>query len=166
MSKTVRALVIEDNAEMRYLLTQMLRQLTTDVVHTAGSHDDAMQLLSTGRYDLVLVDVGLAEDNGIDIIRKMRSDPSNRNRSTPILVVTGQNQVVVVKAAIDAGADSFVAKPVSLLTLADHVDRAIHHRRPLIETTNYFGPDRRRSVSTSYAGPERRKSVSKGVEWL
>ena len=167
MPRTVRALVVEDNAEMRYLLTQMLRQLTTDVVHTAGSFKEAVHLLGSGEYNLVLIDVGLSENNGIDIIRKVRADADNRHRSTPMLVVTGQNQLGIVKAAIDAGADSFVAKPVSLLTLADHVDRVLHHRRPLIsEAPNYFGPDRRRGVYTGYTGPERRNSVSKSVEWL
>jgi len=165
MPKTVRALIVEDNAEMRFMLTQMLRNVS-DAVHSAGSKTEALHLLAFGDYDFVLIDVGLRDGSGIDIIRAVRTDPHNRHRSVPILVVTGQNQLAIVRAAVDAGTDSFVAKPVSLQMLTEHVDRILNHRRPLIDAPNYYGPDRRRKDPGSYTGAERRKTATQAVEWL
>jgi hypothetical protein len=61
-----------------------------------------------------------------------------------------------VSAAIDAGVNTFLAKPISARSLADHVSAALNDRRSYIRTSSFFGPDRRRRTPPDYAGPFRR----------
>ena len=55
---TVRALVVEDNAEMRFMLGQMLRQLEADAVEGVATLEDAKARMEYGDYQFVVVDIG------------------------------------------------------------------------------------------------------------
>jgi DNA-binding NtrC family response regulator len=76
--------------------------------------------------------------------------------TTPIIMMTGHAEMSCVAAAIDAGVNTFLAKPISARSLADHVAAALNDRRPFIRTATFFGPDRRRRQIPNYPGPHRR----------
>jgi CheY-like chemotaxis protein len=150
------ALVVEDNLHMQVLLTEVLRELDLEHVDAVASLAEARACLDFMAYDLALIDVGLGEENGLDLIREIRCDPNHPQRRVPMIVVTGQNLSHVIRSARDAGADSFLTKPVTPSALQSRITQVLRERRKLVESDSYFGPDRRRGAKQDYDGPERR----------
>ncbi|MGB1249916.1 MAG: hybrid sensor histidine kinase/response regulator [Candidatus Promineifilaceae bacterium] len=81
--------------------------------------------------DLILMDVQMPKLNGLDAIRKIRSEVSHH---IPIIVVTGFTRSNDRQTCLDAGADGFMSKPVSLERLADIVARHLESDEVLINT--------------------------------
>ncbi|MBL8551023.1 MAG: response regulator [Hyphomonadaceae bacterium] len=151
------ALVLEDSAPMRTMLCELLRTLKIEDVEAVASLGEAKAHLDYLTYDVALIDVGLGEENGLDLVRSIRRDRTHPARSMPFIVVSGQNLRGIVAAARDAGANAFVAKPVSAGALCQRVRAALEAQPQFVESETYFGPDRRRRIDPTYRGPERRQ---------
>lgn len=108
-------LVIDDDADFASLLKASLEAFGhgVRVGHTAS---DAMSLLDGADPDVLLVDLGLPDGDGKDLVRTVRS-----NGDVPIIVVTSRHEIQERVAALDAGADDYVLKPFSLDELAARV---------------------------------------------
>src|SRR5690348_16582623 len=70
----------------------------------------AATALRTSSFDLVLLDLGLPERDGLDVLREMR----RRGDSTPVIIVTARDEVRDRVAGLDAGADDYIVKPFDL----------------------------------------------------
>ena len=102
----MRLLLVEDN--------QRLRELLTESVHGAGWRIDTFGTVEQGReavattaYDLMLIDLGLPDGDGLDLIR----DTRRRAVKTPILVLTARGAIDERIVGLDAGADDYLVKP-------------------------------------------------------
>jgi two-component system response regulator TctD len=102
----MRLLLVEDNPRLRELLTES--------VHGAGWRLDAFATIEEGQeaeattaYDLLLIDLGLPDGDGLDLIRDIR----RRAVQTPILVLTARAAIDERIAGLDAGADDYLVKP-------------------------------------------------------
>jgi len=102
----MRLLLIEDTAR--------LRELLVEAVHGAGWRIDAVGSLSEAEaavacaeYDLLLVDLGLPDGDGLGFVRAFR----RARKETPILVLTARGAVDERIAGLDAGADDYLVKP-------------------------------------------------------
>ena len=73
-------------------------------------------------FDVILLDLGLADVNGLDVCRRLRRRPSTAQ--TTIIVLTGRDDPRDVRDGLAAGADEFVTKPFDLVDLMSSVDRA------------------------------------------
>jgi len=112
-------LVAEDDATTRTFLAD---ELTADgsellVVDTAS---DALRLLETKFPDLAILDVGLADGSGLDVVRRVRGADGLVSRidpETPLLLLSGRSGETDRVRAFEAGADDFVAKPFSYAEL-------------------------------------------------
>lgn len=80
-----------------------------------GDGQEALARFHTGSYDVVMVDLGMPGMDGLTLIRALRAAPGGRR--TPILVVTANTTAVDRAASEAAGADGFLAKPISAETL-------------------------------------------------
>jgi CheY-like chemotaxis protein len=141
---------------MQVLLSEVLRELDWEHVDAVASLSEARACMDFMAYDMALIDVGLGEENGLDLIREIRCDPNHPQRRVPMIVVTGQNLSHVIRSARDAGADSILTKPVTPSALQSKVTQVLRERRKLVESESYFGPDRRGGAKQDYGGPERR----------
>jgi CheY-like chemotaxis protein len=83
----------------------------TASVETALSGVEGLEKLASGAFDLVLCDLDMPGMNGLEVIRTIRDDP--RLKHLPVVVVTGREDVVSIDMAYEAGATSFVTKPVN-----------------------------------------------------
>jgi|CXWL01.1.fsa_nt_gi CheY-like chemotaxis protein len=155
------ALVLEDNKHMQTMLKEMLRAMAVESVDAVPTVAQARAHLDLLQYDIAIVDVALEDDNGLDFVASIRADPNHPARRMPMIVVSGQNQMSAIARARDAGADAFLAKPVSPALLGLRVQQVLTSPRTYVEAPYYFGPDRRRDISRLYSGPERRRT-----EWL
>ena len=120
----MRALVIEDHPRMSELLARGLREEGYEV-DTADTAGHGMWLAGEFEYDVVLLDVMLPDDDGIESLRRLRADGS----STPVLVLTAKDAVEDRVRGLDAGADDYLVKPFALPELLARL-RALVRRTP------------------------------------
>ena len=103
-------LVVDDNAPLRYALGRTLRQHGFDVVE-ATNGSEALELSSSERPDLVLLDVNLPDIHGFDVARRLKRGETTRN--IPILQISASFvQAEHRMEGLDAGADAYLVEPV------------------------------------------------------
>lgn len=152
-----RVLVVDDSRQMRVLVRELLRALDIRLIAEASDAAEGLKELRTHRADLVITDLAMGrKEEGILLARDIRLATNSATTTVPIIMMTGHAEMSRVAAAIDAGVNTFLAKPISARSLADHVGAALNDRRPYVRTSNFFGPDRRRRSAPDYPGPFRR----------
>jgi DNA-binding response OmpR family regulator len=105
----VRILVVEDDALLAEGLTSVLTRAGHVVEHaTTGRHADI--LLVDQAFDLVVLDVGLPDIDGFEVLRRMRQ----RHSATNVLVLTARDAVEDRVRGLDLGADDYLTKPFSV----------------------------------------------------
>jgi DNA-binding response OmpR family regulator len=100
-----RLLIVDDDPLMTDSLAFLLQQEGYDVT-VAGTGSDALELVRTSPPDLVLLDVGLPDLNGVEICRRLRAFWNG-----PVIVLTARRQEADKVIGLDAGADDYVTKP-------------------------------------------------------
>ena len=108
-------LLVEDDAETRRGMAAFLRA-RGHTVREAGAAGDALRQFESARPDLILLDLGLPDLDGATVVRRVR-----REATTPILIVSARDREEDKIAALDAGADDYVTKPVGMGELAARV---------------------------------------------
>ncbi|MGD0192498.1 MAG: response regulator transcription factor [Rhizomicrobium sp.] len=118
----MRILLIEDDIAVADSVTMLLRceQIATDAT-TLGA--DGIEMAKTGRYDLVMLDLGLADMSGFEVLAVLRRSKI----STPVIVLSGDAAVSSRVKALRLGADDFVVKPFSRDELTARI-RAVSRR--------------------------------------
>lgn len=116
----IRALVIDDEPDIRELLEITLSRMAIDV-DSAADISEAKQRLDSTQYDICLTDMKLPDGNGIDLVRHIQKHHSN----LPVAVITAHGSMDVAIEAMKAGAFDFVSKPINLASLRKLVDAAI-----------------------------------------
>lgn len=119
---SLRVLVVEDDREIRSLLQSSLGVEGFEV-QTAVSVSEAAAMLQHSAPDLVLLDLGLPDGDGIDLVRQVR-----RQHGLPILVVSARHQEAEKVKLLDAGADDYLTKPFSVSELLARIRVALRHR--------------------------------------
>jgi len=105
----MRALVVEDDALLAEGLTRVLSRAGHAVEHAAtGMHADL--LLINKEFDLIVLDVGLPDIDGFEVLRRLRQ----RHSSTSVLVLTARDAVEDRVRGLDLGADDYLTKPFSV----------------------------------------------------
>jgi two-component system KDP operon response regulator KdpE len=120
-------LVVEDDAPLRRALRTSLRARDFAVVEVA-SGEEAVVIAADGRSDVVLLDLGLPDLDGIDTLRRIRSFSD-----VPVVVLTARDRQSDKVTALDAGADDYVTKPFDTEELLARV-RAVLRRVPQAES--------------------------------
>src|SRR4051794_16471781 len=118
--KTV--LIADDEPSMRLLVTATI---TSDLITVleAADGDEAWTLIERHRPDLVLLDVQMPGQTGIELTRKIRSTPTLTN--TRIVILTSKAKATDVAAGRTAGADLYLTKPFSPLSLLTYVEQSL-----------------------------------------
>jgi DNA-binding response OmpR family regulator len=120
----MKLLVVDDEAEMRELLTRNLGR--SHGVKTAATCREAEEVLAAAEFDVVVLDVMLPDGSGIELCSRLRL----RGLETPILLLTAKGEVRSRVAGLDAGADDYLGKPFALSELRARVT-ALGRRGPL-----------------------------------
>jgi two-component system alkaline phosphatase synthesis response regulator PhoP len=119
-----RVLLVEDEAGLRLTLTDRLAS-EGYVVETAPDGEAGLERASSGRYDVVVLDVMLPRINGFDVCRELR----RRAVETPVLMLTARGQVVDKVVGLKLGADDYLTKPFETIELLARLE-ALLRRRP------------------------------------
>lgn len=118
----VRVLVIDDEPAIRRLLKTSLSAEGYEVVE-AATGEEGLAVFGRMRIDLVLLDLGLPDIEGRDVITRMRA-----KGLTPIIVLSIRSDERGKVEALDAGADDYVTKPVGMDELNARLRAALRHR--------------------------------------
>ena len=118
--KTV--MIIEDEEDAAELFAEMMRISGYHVVKTSKSAP-AIAMMTTEKPDVILLDIMMPEISGLDILRQMRRDPALAN--IPVIVVTAKGMPADIKNGMEAGASTYLTKPVGFLDLKEAVARAL-----------------------------------------
>lgn len=119
---TQRILVVEDDKPLRTTLAVTLKAEGYSIVE-AGSVTAARQRLAEGPADLVVLDLGLPDENGMNLLSNMRK----AGDLTPIIVLTARDEEASKVLALDLGADDYVTKPFGVAELLARIRSALRH---------------------------------------
>lgn len=122
----VTLLVVEDDPEMSVLL-RAIGERQGMFVETRVDASDIMETLQAVRPAVMLLDINLPGQSGLEVTRALRQDPSFRE--LPIVLVSASTDVATRSAAFAAGADDFQSKPVSPEELMRRVERLLETQR-------------------------------------
>lgn len=115
-------MIIEDEEDAAELFAEMMRVSGFRVVKTSRSLP-AISMMTADKPDVVLLDIMMPDVSGLDILRQMRRDPDLSG--IPVIVVTAKSMPTDIKNGMEAGAFSYLTKPVGFLDLKDAVERAL-----------------------------------------
>ena len=124
-----RIVLIEDDLEIRRLAAAALSGQGHDV-ESADRALDGLELAVQGSPDLVVLDLGLPDIDGTELLRMIRAVSK-----VPVIVITARGADDTVVATLDSGADDYLVKPFSMAQLEARV-RAVLRRRAASAETN------------------------------
>jgi two-component system KDP operon response regulator KdpE len=116
-----RVLVVDDEPQILRALRINLHARQYDVV-TAGTGQGALEAAANAHPDLVILDLGLPDMDGVEVIRSLR-----KSTQVPIVILSGRINSAAKVDALDAGADDYVTKPFSVEELLARI-RAVTRR--------------------------------------
>lgn len=125
MYQKISVLIIEDEKSICDFIGKTLDSHEYKVT-AANNGKDGLALITSSLPDLVLLDLGLPDMDGMDIIRKTREWSS-----LPIIVISARTQEKEKVQALDAGADDYITKPFGTFELLARIRTAIRHNNKL-----------------------------------
>jgi two-component system KDP operon response regulator KdpE len=129
------ALVIDDEVQIRRLLRVVLESADYQV-HEAETAAQGLTDAATRRPDVVLLDLGLPDSDGVNVLRRLREWSQ-----VPVIVLSVRDDEEGKVAALDAGADDYVTKPFSSAELLARLRAAQRKTRPEEETSRFKSGD-------------------------
>ena len=124
-----RALVVDDEPDIRELLAITLGRMNIDV-ETAGDHASATKRLGSEVYDLVLTDMRLPDGDGLDLVEWIQA----YRPGVPVAVITAHGNVEAAVRALKLGAFDFLSKPLDLGALRKLIAATLRMGESLEET--------------------------------
>ncbi len=103
-------MVVEDSPTMRQLIVFSLKRLPDCNVVEAVNGLDALEKLSSGSFDLMLVDINMPVMDGLKLIGLLRADP--KYKKIPIVIITTEGAEEDRKKAMEVGATGYLSKPI------------------------------------------------------
>lgn len=101
----IHLLIVEDDIEMRSMITDFLRH-SGYKVSTASNKEEIYRIIKSNRIDLILLDVMLGNENGIEICKKLRSESN-----IPIIIISALSADNQKMDGYEVGADDYITKP-------------------------------------------------------
>ncbi len=123
-----KVLLVEDDEDLAVTISDMLKDEhhTVDTIHNGL---DAMEVLKSQTYEVIVLDWDLPGKSGISILREFRT----AGGGTPVIMLTGMSEISQKEQGLDSGADDYLTKPFHLKELAARVRSLL--RRPTMSNT-------------------------------
>ena len=119
-------LAVDDMPENRALVSRLLSKYKHTVV-TAESGEEALELLDTLAVDVVLLDLMMPGIGGAEVLQRMKANEALR--ATPVVMISGRQDMEQIIACIQAGADDYLLKPFNPVLLQARIAAGIERKR-------------------------------------
>ncbi|EED36145.1 adenylate/guanylate cyclase [Luminiphilus syltensis NOR5-1B] len=119
-------LAVDDMPENRELISRLLHRSGHTVI-TAESGEEALELLGTMAVDVVLLDLMMPGIGGAEVLRRLKDDPELR--ATPVVMISGRQDMQQIIGCIQAGADDYLLKPFNPVVLQARISAGIERKR-------------------------------------
>jgi DNA-binding response OmpR family regulator len=116
-------LVVDDNEDNRYTLTRRLtREGYTNLI-TATNGREALDLLQSKPFDLMLLDIMMPDMNGYEVLERMKEGAELRN--VPVIMISALSEIESVIRCIELGAEDYLPKPFNPTLLRARVGASL-----------------------------------------
>lgn len=118
----MRILIVDDSSTMRRIIGNVVMQLgfSKEDFDEAEDGVKAWKLLGESQYDIILTDWNMPNMNGLDLVKKTRSEGSHMK--TPIIMITTEGGKGEVITALKAGVNNYIVKPFNAEILKEKLD--------------------------------------------
>jgi DNA-binding response OmpR family regulator len=123
MKVAEKILIVEDDSFIITFTSKVLKSQGY-LVTTAMTGKDALAKVQTSNYNLVLLDIGLPDITGTEILKKIRET----NHDIIVIMITGHPHLDSSIDSVNHGADGYLVKPISSKYLVDIVEEKLKHR--------------------------------------
>ncbi|MCH2559408.1 chemotaxis response regulator CheY [Alloalcanivorax sp. C16-1] len=121
MDKGMSILVVDDFPTMRRIVRSLLKELGFTNVDEAEDGQEALTKLKGGGFDFVVSDWNMPNLDGLEMLKQIRADESMK--SLPVLMVTAEAKKDNIVAAAQAGANGYIVKPFTAVTLEEKLNK-------------------------------------------
>ena len=120
-------LIVDDNEDNRYTLTRRLRREGYENLTTSADGQEALDLLRSRPFDLVLLDVMMPGLNGYEVLERLRADLALRH--VPVIMISALDEIDSVIRCIELGAEDYLSKPFNPTLLRARVGASLDKKR-------------------------------------
>ena len=113
MTQSRRLLIVDDDADLRHALTEQLALHPEFEVDTAETAEAALESVAQSAPDLIIMDVGLPDLDGREVVKRLRADGYRR----PIVVLTAHDSDADTVRGLELGANDYIGKPFRFVVL-------------------------------------------------
>lgn len=129
-------LIVDDNKFTRDLLRRILVSFGMPEVAQADSAEDALRQMTASYFDLVICDIVMGGISGIQFVKTLRSRPHQNSTAShvPIIMLTAHADEALVVAAMKAGANGYLVKPLVPARLMALIAKLCHCATPTLRS--------------------------------
>jgi len=120
-------LVVDDNEENRYTLMRRLNREGYNNLTTAADGREALDLLRSKSFDLVLLDILMPELSGYEVLEQLKADPHLRH--IPVIMISAVDEMESVIRCVELGAEDYLSKPFNPTLLRARVGASLDRKR-------------------------------------
>ncbi|MCR8493065.1 response regulator [Brucella anthropi] len=157
--RNTSALIVDDNIKSLELLNQVLLGFRMKQIVTAQSADQAEHHLNSDRFNILIIDTEMPQENGLALTRRLRRNRSNPNATAPVIMMAAHTSLERINEARNAGVNLVVKKPIVPGVLLQRIAWLARNHRDFVRADNYCGPDRRFRKTPPADGVERRAEI-------
>src|SRR4051812_32554138 len=135
LPKMTKVLIVEDEPAQLELTQKALSQHGAFQMTTGASGQEAFQRLNDEVPDLILLDLGLPDCDGLDVCRRLKEE--ERFRWIPVIMLTGRSTIVDKITGLEVGADDYLTKPCDPGELVARIRAVLRRKQALGPVTDY-----------------------------
>lgn len=124
----MNALIVEDQAFIRTVVSRILKQLEFNQIFEADEGTGGLSLALERKPDVIICDIEMAPMDGLTFLQQLRQK-EELGRRTPVIFLTNHAQKDMVLKARDLGVNAFIAKPVTVVGLREKLAVLLSARR-------------------------------------
>jgi two-component system chemotaxis response regulator CheY len=117
MDSNMRVLIVDDFANVRWILRKILKRNGFTNVTEADNGKSALKVLKKEKFDLILCDWTMPVMSGLELLNKVRSDDELKN--IPFVMITAEAQKDNIAKAVEAGITNYVMKPFTAAKISE-----------------------------------------------
>ena len=129
-------LLVDDQEDNIYTLERRLKKDGYTQLTSATNGTDALQLINSNPYDLILLDLMMPDISGLEVLEEIKSDPNLRH--IPVIMITASDEREIAAKCIKSGADDFITKPFNSTILQARVSSSLNKKMMHDMETQYF----------------------------